>query len=495
MLGGGIKKILYLPVVVKGKLCLMKNLSRYTVLTVLLCVLTSFYSASAQVAEKEQDTEVENAVDKLPLFALKRFAFKTNAIDWFAVVPNFGVEYQVTDDPYKYMTVGLSAKWNWSSYHGTNNKTSYQPPFVYDIFDIRPEFRYYYRTIPKPKTKVDLAKESRQKAKDNLDSLKIKIQKVTDPGRQKMYEEWIASAERELAFRDSVLKSSRRAFGEWLKDDVWTFERKNPRTWRAHYIGAYASYANYAFKFGERGIRGRNTFGVGVSAGYVLPLYEYDRGAIDIDLGLSVGVQMAKHDVFTHNMDGNFYTRVTEGKTWYGTQCSSNRLMPYPVVSELRVAFVWRKQSIKYEAKMDEATIKKKRDFEKVDKMLRAELDKVMPLDYKTTFDDNNKEYLRKWRQVDTLYRDKYAEAVASQKEDMLKQVEGMTGAWETKQVEKLRMEVQKRENAMMSAFDRLRAQEKREAAKKAKKAEAEAKKTEAKKTAEKKNTEKKKKE
>jgi hypothetical protein len=169
--------------------------------------------------------------------------------------------------------------------------------------------------------------------------------------------------------------------------------------------------------------------------------------------------------------------------------------MPYPVVSELRVAFVWIKQSIKYEAKMDEATIKKKRDFEKVDKMLRAELEKVMPLDYKTTFDDNNKEYLRKWRQIDTLYREKYAEAVASQKEDMLKQVEGMTGAWETKQVDKLRMEVHKRENAMMSEFDRLRAQEKREAAKKAKKAEAEAKKTEAKKTAEKKNAEKKKKE
>ncbi len=470
----------------------MKILWRYAALLVLLCTLSLVCPMYAQSAAGEQDAETKNSVARIPFF--NRFSFKTNAVDWLAVLPNFGVEFQITDNPYKYMTVGLSAKWNWSSYHGTTNGR-YSPPAVYDIFDIRPEFRYYYRTIPKPKTKVDLAKESRQKAKDNLDSLKIKIQKVTDPGRQKMYEEWIASAERELAFRDSVLKSSRRAFGEWLKDDVWTFERKNPRTWRAHYIGAYASYANYAFKFGERGIRGRNTFGVGVSAGYVLPLYEYDRGAIDIDLGLSVGVQMAKHDVFTHNMDGNFYTRVTEGKTWYGTQCSSNRLMPYPVVSELRVAFVWRKQSIKYEAKMDEATIKKKRDFEKVDKMLKAELDKVMPLDYKTTFDDNNKEYLRKWRQVDTLYRDKYAEAVASQKEDMLKQVEGMTGAWETKQVEKLRMEVQKRENAMMSAFDRLRAQEKREAAKKAKKAEAEAKNTEAKKTAEKKNTEKKKKE
>ena len=416
----------------------MKILLRYTVLVVLLCVLAFSHSVGAQNRVSQQDTEAKDTVERLPFLHFKRFAIKTNAFDWLAVVPNIGVEYQITDDPYKYMTVGLSAKCNWNSYHGTSTMARYQPSFVYDILDIRPEFRYYYRAIPKPKSRIDAAHEARQKAKDNLTSLRKKMQEVTDPGRLNMYKEWVANAERELALRDSILKASRRPFGEWLKDDILTFEREEPRMWRAHYIGAYASYANYAFKFGAKGIRARNTFGFGATAGYVLPLYEYAKGVIDIDLGFSVGIQMAKHEVFTHNMDGNYYTKLQEGQNWYGMGGSSSKLLPYPVVSELRVAFVWRKQSIKFEAKMDEATIKKKREFERVDKVLRGELEKVMPLNYKTVFDESNKESLRKWKQNDTLYRAKFAEAVASQKEDMLKQVEGMTGAWEDKQVIKL---------------------------------------------------------
>jgi colicin import membrane protein len=161
-------------------------------------------------------------------------------------------------------------------------------------------------------------------------------------------------------------------------------------------------------------------------------------------------------------MDGNLnrYDKVQEGKNWYGLGGSSSKLLPYPVVSELRVAFMWRKQSIKHEAKMDEATIKKKREFERVDKVLRGELEKVMPLDYKSIFDESNKESLRKWKQNDTLYRAKFVDAVASQKEDMLRQVEGMTGAWEDKQVIKLRAVVDKREAEMLKVFDRLRAEE-----------------------------------
>ena len=438
----------------------MKILLRYTVLVVLLCVLAFSHSVGAQNRVSQQDTEAKDTVGRLPFLHFKRFALKTNVFDWLAVVPNIGVEYQITDDPYKYMTVGLSAKCNWNSYHGTSTMARYQPPFVYDILDIRPEFRYYYRAIPKPKSRIDAAHEARQKAKANLTSLRKKMQEVTDPGRLNMYKEWVANAERELALRDSILKASRRPFGEWLKDDILTFEREEPRMWRAHYIGAYASYANYAFKFGAKGIRARNTFGFGATAGYVLPLYEYAKGVIDIDLGFSVGIQMAKHEVFTHNMDGNYYTKLQEGQNWYGMGGSSSKLLPYPVVSELRVAFVWRKQSIKFEAKMDEATIKKKREFERVDKVLRGELEKVMPLNYKTVFDESNKESLRKWKQNDTLYRAKFAEAVASQKEDMLKQVEGMTGAWEDKQVIKLRAEVDKREAEMLKVFDRLRAEE-----------------------------------
>ena len=442
----------------------MKILLRYTVLVVLLCVLAFSYSANAQSVGRKQNTEAEDTVGRLPFLHLKRFALKTNVFDWLLVVPNIGVEYQITDNPYKYMTVGLSAKCNWNSYHGTSSMTRYQPPFVYDILDIRPEFRYYYRAIPKPKSRVDAALEARQKAKDNLISLRKKMQEVKDPSRLNMYKEWVANAERELALRDSVLKASRRPFGEWVKEDILTFEREDPRMWRAHYIGAYASYANYAFKFGPKGIRARNSFGFGATAGYVLPLYEYAKGVIDVDLGFSVGIQLAKHEVFTHNMDGNYYTKLQEGQNWYGLGGSSSKLLPYPVVSELRVAFVWRKQSIKYEAKMDEVTIKKKREFERVDKILRGELEKVMPVDYKSIFDESNKESLRKWKQNDTLYRAKFVEAVASQKEDMLKQVEGMTGAWEDKQVIKLRAEVDKREAEMLKAFDKVRAEEVRAA-------------------------------
>ena len=442
----------------------MKILLRYTVLVVLLCVLAFSYSAHAQSVGRKQNTEAEDTVGRLPFLHLKRFALKTNVFDWLLVVPNIGVEYQITDNPYKYMTVGLSAKCNWNSYHGTSSMTRYQPPFVYDILDIRPEFRYYYRAIPKPKSRVDAALEARQKAKDNLISLRKKMQEVKDPSRLNMYKEWVANAERELALRDSVLKASRRPFGEWVKEDILTFEREDPRMWRAHYIGAYASYANYAFKFGPKGIRARNSFGFGATAGYVLPLYEYAKGVIDVDLGFSVGIQLAKHEVFTHNMDGNYYTKLQEGQNWYGLGGSSSKLLPYPVVSELRVAFVWRKQSIKYEAKMDEVTIKKKREFERVDKILRGELEKVMPVDYKSIFDESNKESLRKWKQNDTLYRAKFVEAVASQKEDMLKQVEGMTGAWEDKQVIKLRAEVDKREAEMLKAFDKVRAEEVRAA-------------------------------
>lgn len=417
------------------------------------CFLVLFLPLSAQE---------DGGKEQVSLSFIDRIAVRTNAVDWLLTIPNIGVEFQITDDSYKYMTVGLSAKYNWNSYHGTTDKMSYQPPAVYNILDIRPEFRYYYRTTPKEKTKISLAKENRQKTRANIDSLKVKMQTIKDEGRLRMYREWLANAEKELELMDSIVKASRRPFSQWFKEDVWTTDRKNPRTWRAHYIGAYASYANYAFKFGARGIRGENTIGLGATMGYVLPLYEYKKGAIDIDLGFSIGVQFAKHDVFTHNMDGNFYSKIIEGRSWYGTQYSSDRLMPYPVVSELRVAFVWRKQSIKYEAKVDEATIKKKKDYERVCKVLMEELDKVMPVDYKVTFDDINKEYLGKWSQQDTLYRDKFVETVMSQKEDMLKQVYGMTGSWTEKQVDKFIKEVDHREQEMIRFFDNARAKERR---------------------------------
>lgn len=418
-------------------------------LCVLLCTLSFFNPARAQSTMGQQNKETKDTVARIPFF--NRIAFKTNAVDWLAVIPNFGVEFQLTENPYRYMTLGLNAKWNWSSYHGTTNKTRYSPSAVYDVFDIRPEFRYYYRTTARPKTPFN-------QMRDNLDDLQEKMAKAkTDEEK--------ADLKKKIEAARKLLKENSRSFADWFKQDVWTTDRKNPRSWRAHYIGAYASYASYAFKLGPRGIRGRHTFGVGATAGYVLPLYEYRKGAIDVDLGFSVGIQMARHEVFTHSMDGNYYTKVQDGPCWFSLKNSSARYMPYPVVSELRVAFVWRKQSIKYDVKTDMEKIKAKLSYEKNMGLVMKDLESIMPVKYKYRFDSDNKDDVRKWKQNDTLYRVKFVAAVQSQKEDMLKQVYDPAKAFDEKQLSRLEKMVNHREAEMIREFDRLRAEEKRTAA------------------------------
>ena len=363
-------------------------LLRHTALLVLLCTLSFVCPMYAQSAAGEQDTETKDSVARIPFF--NRFAFKTNAVDWLAVLPNFGVEFQITDNPYKYMTVGLSAKWNWSSYHGTTTGR-YSPPAVYDIFDIRPEFRYYYRTTKKPSIPID---ETRTQIKG-----------------KEFYKTQIGKTEKQLTEADSLLKTQHRSFAEWFMQDIWTTDRKSPRPWRTHYVGGYVNYANYALKFGERGIRARNAFGFGATAGFVLPLHEYKKGAIDIDLGFSVGLLMARHDAFTHSIDGNYYTRLAVGDKYFSLKSSSNGYKAYPLVSELRVAFVWRHKSMKHEVKIDEKSRKREAEQKKYIGNFLKDLD--LNLSEEMSFDD--------LRQKDTLSWTKFEAEVTSMRDTMIR--------------------------------------------------------------------------
>lgn len=115
--------------------------------------------------------------------------------------------------------------------------------------------------------------------------------------------------------------------------------KKEPKTWRAYYYGAYLNAGTYAVKFGKYGHQGM-AFTAGFSMGYGIPMYEYRSGAIDVELGFSVGVGMASDNVFTRNADEDVY--VPEPSKTKGLH-----FMPFPVVSDLTVAFVWRKSSIK----------------------------------------------------------------------------------------------------------------------------------------------------
>ena len=191
-------------------------------------------------------------------------------------------DFDLSRSIYNRMTIGLTAKWNWNTRH------NYKPSVVFNVFEVRPEFRYYWRTTMK-------------QPRDDDDT-------------------------------------TRRSVRQWLKEEVFTTGRVDPKYWRAYYIGGYVHGGKYSFKFGEEGRQGQ-MYGLGFTMGYGLPLYSYKSGSIDIELGASLGIELTKYDVFTHNPDGNYYTKV-ESKS------RGLHVVPYPVISELKVGFVYRVNSI-----------------------------------------------------------------------------------------------------------------------------------------------------
>lgn len=270
--------------------------------TALLCILLLALVCAKTQAQTSRNSVKEKDAPAKPLF-IDRWAFKTNAFEWLLTIPNFGVEFDLVNSPYNQMTVGLTAKYNWNTYH------KLQPPVVFNLLDVRPEFRYYYRT-----TERKAANSSDEKTK--------------------------MSAK------------------EWFDTKIFTTERKNARPWRAQYIGAYINYASYTFKLSETGIQG-HVIGLGASAGYDIPMYQYKNGAIDVELGFSVGLQMATKEKFKHNPDTYKYFQVTEGVK------PGFHITPFPVVSELRLAFVWRHKSIKEKVQED---VEKRKMMERMEK-------------------------------------------------------------------------------------------------------------------------------
>lgn len=344
--------------------------------------------------------------------AIDRLAVRTNALDWLLTIPNIGIEYDLTSSEFNSMTIGISAKYNWNTYH------TYAPPVVFNLMDIRPEFRYWYRTR-KPVRGAD----------------KWDIQTI-------------------------------------LKD------KKNPKSWRAAYIGAYVDYASYSFKFSKKGIQGY-TVGVGASTGYNIPMYEYKNGAIDVELGFSVGLQVATRDVFAHNPNGYSYTKVENGS-------KGLHFTPFPVVSDVRVAFVWRHKSIKDKIKEDE------------DKIRLERLYKINEVDY--NFDSYTKEWYdsvladmnpstRKEIQADEeLYRNGFIERLDAEAERLRGNLVTVFPAEDDPRVqgivqgliERLDKKVERLRNSALKQFDSERRAQNAEVAKAAAKVAKEAKAQEA---------------
>lgn len=300
------------------------------ILIAFLMVFMFSVPASAD-AEGSVVDEGEKEGKSLPI---DRWAFRTNAFEWLLTIPNFGFECDLKNSEFNRWTVGMTAKYNWNTYH------KYLPPTVFNLLDVRPEVRYYYRTVQKGTRKVD------------------------DDGNKIKY---------------------------------GPFARKNPKTWRAYYAGLYVDYGSYTFKFGKTGHQG-HVLGLGTSIGYGLPLYQYNKGVIDLELGLSMGFQFATHDRFTHNSDGYFYTKDESSS-------KGMHFTPFPVVSEIKVAFVWRHKSIKDKVKEDE---EKKKMQERIDRA-RKQIEEPF-IDAKAKYDEQlgwtmEPGEIRKLMLNDSLYR------------------------------------------------------------------------------------------
>ena len=226
-------------------------------------------------------------VENQELTSKQRWGFKTNAVDWLLTIPNIGIEYDLGKDTRSKHTLNANLKWNWNTSH------KYLPASVFNIFDARMEWRQYFRTRQQNGEKITLKKNG---------------------------------------------------FKEYLRNRLFTTKRYQPRDYRAYYWGVYANYATYSIKLGKQGKQG-SAFGAGLALGYTMPLYGYGesddkRRFIDLELGGAIGLLYTKYDVFEYDGESNCYPIIEE-------KCKAGHLVPFPVVTDVRVAFVYRFISVK----------------------------------------------------------------------------------------------------------------------------------------------------
>lgn len=107
-------------------------------------------------------------------------------------------------------------------------------------------------------------------------------------------------------------------------------KKKMPKFWRAYYWGVYAGYTDYKLMI-KKGYAGEHA-SVGATAGWEVQLHRFENGALDLDLGLSAGWMYGRYDRIEADGNGNILTY--EKKDWH--------LIPFPVISEIRVGLVYR---------------------------------------------------------------------------------------------------------------------------------------------------------
>ena len=233
------------------------------------CVLLMMLVSSSCVFAQKKMAD-DHKLDSLTFS--DRISLRTNGVDWMMLLANFGVEFDLGKYNWSRNAIGLNVRANW------NTKHTYNPGVVYNLFEVRGEFRNYWRTR---KTTNDLG-----------------------PHRH-TYEK--------------ILSGRRR-------------RPKHPRT--TWYRGGYLAYDDYSFLFGKEGIQGQ-AYTLGFQYGVIRPLYIFPSGkSVDLDFGFSAGFALTNYEKYSHDSQTSSYY-VTEEK-------SGLKIVPFPILTEARVGLVYR---------------------------------------------------------------------------------------------------------------------------------------------------------
>ena len=215
-------------------------------------VLCLFMILLFPFAALSQGTDGRLRVDTLSI--KERISLRTNLVDWTALIPNIGIEFDVKNVNWNRWTAGLHLRGNWETSH------TFKPGLVYNLMGVRAEFRNYWRT-----REID----------DN------KVQAHT-------------------RFIDKAFSCRRRNV-------------KHPDF--IYYRGLYVSYNNFSIKLIGDGYQG-SAMTVGVTYGIVKPLYVFRNGSsLDLEMGISAGFSYAKYDRYRHDRESDCYP-VTEQVGW-----------------------------------------------------------------------------------------------------------------------------------------------------------------------------------
>ena len=232
-----------------------------------------------------------------------RIAIRTNVVDWALTIPNIAFDYDIVNTPYDKRSVGVGLKYNWNASHHRLNGDDWlsrAPGMVFNLFDARVDYRFYWRQQPF----------------DN---------------RSDAYGDW----EREWI-------QSSKGFDK-LRARVNCFRAaEKPKAHLSFFVGPYLSASTFSFKLGAEAV-GRQGFavGAGLTGGVALPLYGYENGAaLDLEFGGSLGLHFSSFDFYKMDVENEEFQSSVNNKG----RDHRNLFLPFP--SELRVSLVYRFRSI-----------------------------------------------------------------------------------------------------------------------------------------------------